>query len=298
MSTLSRWSFEHLVRQAFTRTKDRFWNYLLVQLSMIAAFLVLGFLLVVVCIPLIMTGNNNLIIMLIIPASVVLAGIAMYFLSWFQLVLIDIMTNNAGHSVKQSFATMKSHVVDFFKYNILVALFFLGLLPFGVMTLFALLFLWGFWSTFAGFVFLYQKKRGLDVLWTSRAMVNQKFWQLALRLAGVSVITFMISSILSSQENILFSALFFFFNIVVPPFMISYTYGLYKLLDEPKHVHAGTNWVLLSVAGWIVMGIIASVSITALQNGGLKRIKQEFYKQLEKDGDVRGPIGLWMDASK
>lgn len=283
MKTVSPWSFERLIRQAFTRTKDRFRHYLLVELGMIGAFLGLCFLIIVICIPLMMTGNTNLIIMLSIPAALFLAGISFYCLSWFQLVLIDIMTNSGHHSVQESFTQMKVHVVDFFKYNILVTLFFLGLLPFGIMTFFALFFLWGFWSTFAGFVFLYQKKRGLDVLWTSQTMINQRFWDIAIRLVSISLIIFMISYILNSQEKVLFSVLFFFFNILVPPFMLSFTYELYMLLDEPKEVKAGTNWVLLSVVGWIMMGIVFSTAMTSLQNGGAKNLQKEFFKQLEKE---------------
>ncbi|MFS8158977.1 MAG: hypothetical protein ACMG6E_01965 [Candidatus Roizmanbacteria bacterium] len=282
MKVQESWSLQSLITHAYHRTKDRLWSYIGVELGLFLAFIGIIAVVTITVIPLLMTNNSSLIIALLIPISIIAIAILAYVMTWFQLVMVDVIINKANHGVKASFASMKHHVIDFFKYNILATIFMIGLFPFGIFTFFAIMILWLFWSSFSAFIFLEQKKRGLEVLWASKVMISQKFWEIALRFVAVTGIIWMISYILSSSNNAGLHLILFIFDILIAPFMLSYSYEIYKQLDEPKKISEPKLWVGLSVIGWILILAIGLYGINGLSHMNFDGIRKGFEKEMPK----------------
>lgn len=251
------WEIGHLLNAALDRTADRFFSYfgtIIVAWLLFAAlilFLVLGGLLVFTFYKLAsLTAVAAILAVFLIAAFFV--GFV-YIASWTSLAQISIIISDTKTGVMENYKNLKPRVWDYVGVNLLMGLFMIGILPWGLLSLTIVFILWAFWSTFVPFVFLEQKMQGLDNLWFSRQLVSQKFWLIGGRIFLVQIIFFLINIALAATKEPMVGIASFFISIFAAPFFVSFIYLMYKKLEVPEKVEAPRVWITLSIIGWIIM---------------------------------------------
>ncbi len=258
------WKLETLVSNAFKQSKERFLSYLFVYIigvlitvtAAVVIALSAGFLF------LLSKTVNLLILTIFLGAILAIAVIAalLYFGSWIQLAILSVITNKQKISVSESLVKTRPIVPGFIIVNVLSGLFILGLLPFGVLSLLTIFFLWGIWGAFTGLVYLYQKQpKGLDSLWLSKQMVDQNFWGIVGRIVLVWAVIYFFIFLFTFSKNSFLGSLSPIISIIVTPFIIAFIYEIYKNLSVPKSIKLPSVWVTLSVIGWIILLVIIVV---------------------------------------
>ena len=271
MAEQKTWQIESLFRKAFGRTKERFLSYIIATIIQYAIVFASLFILVLVLALLggfLFTLHTSLGTMLggllVIAGIIVGTAFMIYISSWSQLTLTAIIIQKKNLGAIETFKQVRPQVWSFVWYNIALNLFLLGLLPFGIISFGLILVLWLFWNVFAVFVFLEQKKTGLDNLWTSRAMVKQNFWAIIGRLVLVFVLFYVIALSLASVDNTVAGIANFLISIAFGPFAVSYMYEIYKLLKVPQKVIRPKGWIGLSAVGYIIVVIMLVVGFSFL----------------------------------
>lgn len=262
------WRIEGLISWAFNRTKDRFVSYFLalilsflISLALVVAFLVVGgltlFLVSLTRQPLLIGSFAFLLLLLFL--------LAMYYLSSLcTLLTTQVIIQDQKVGVMESLKGVWPAIWGYVWLLFLISLFLMGLLPFGFLTLGVVLILWSFWSSFSVFIFLEKRKGGLYSLWLSKSLIDQRFWGVAGRLLLLNASVIFISLILAASKNSFLEIVSFAWGLLAAPFILSFSYEIYRLLPSPEVVKRPTGWVISSIVGWLllfllVVGLISSV---------------------------------------
>ena len=199
MATNNPWQIENLIRKALQRTKDRFLSfliaaiiqYIIIFVGIAVVFLIVG-LFAAVLFTLKTTISTIIIAFLAIIGIIYGALVIIYLVSWSQLTLTTIIIQKENIGVIDTYKKTRPRVWGFVWFNIALNLFLLGLVPFGIMSLGLIFFLWVFWNAFSVIVFIEKQKIGLDNLWISRSLINQRFWGIAGRLVLIYALFYII----------------------------------------------------------------------------------------------------------
>ncbi len=261
------WKIETLAQRAFERTKQRFWSYLFVYVMGIGIGLLaaIGLLIIGLILFLLFKAMNlpSLAIVLGVIVGLGFFAVLIYLGSWIQLATLSIITDEKKVSVNDSLKKTSAIVPGFVLLNALSGLFFFGLLPFGVLSLFVVFILWAIWGSLTGFIYLYQKQpQGLKSLWLSRQMVGQNFWGVVGRLLLMGGVIYLIIFLFTLSKNSLLSSLVPIVSLVSTPFIIAFLYEIYKNLTVPKVSVTPKVWVTLSVIGWVLMIVVLVTAST------------------------------------
>lgn len=297
-----KWQLEGLFKRAFERTKERFVSYLLtwvVSFGIGILIILLSLLAVGVAVLLyVLTKSVVLTVFFGIFATIVFYFALVFSTSWISLATVSVLVSEEKLGAFDTLKKVKPLVWGYFWMSVLIGLFFVGLLPWGVLTLGVVLILWSFWATFATFVYLTTQKKGLQNLWVSRQMFLQRAWGIFGRLLLVNLGFVAINMFLSmgGGKNGLSSGLSFLFGILASPFLVSFSYEIFKNLDVPNEVKKPRVWVVFSVLGWIltVLLFVGLIFLAASQGpalfqklGGFKNVnkfnQKEFQRQMLKN---------------
>lgn len=277
-STEGSWEVETLIRKAFARTKDRFLTYVLGYFVMVGLMMLVIFALAIMIIfgGTVFAVKANMIAGALVLALIILAGIAiLYMTSFSQLLLTYTIIRSDKGTLMQNIREIKPLIWGFVWFMLASSIFMIGLIPFGFLSIFVIFILWMFWGTFASFIYLDRKLHGLDNLWTSYSMVNQRFWGVAGRMLILMVGYFILMGIFSipydpqsSAASAILSLLQFIIGIVFGAFTLSYDYEIFKLLKVPEKVERPTMWIIFSIIGWVLMVLLLFASGQSFVNAG------------------------------
>lgn len=285
-------SLENLFRQAFKRTKERFLSYLIVALISIGIGIavVIGLLLIIGLLALLFALTKSIILITLLSLLFLLAALTlMYYVgAWLHLTTTYVIISPKKVTTGEAFAKMKPLVWNYVKLEVLLSLFFLGLVIPTLFTLFIALLIWAFWGTFVTFVYLEQQKKGLDNLWTSKAIVSQKFWGVTGRLILVMILIWLLQIAFNSGgKNSIGPFFSFIISLLSGPFVLSYHYEIYKNLPLPQNIPTPKGWIIASLLGLIltfgalVFGLVKLFETFSLNQ--LSTIMETLPKTLPKD---------------
>ena len=298
-------SIEKLISAAFSRTKERFLPYLLATIFgvglVIAAMLAMGLLAGVIF--LVWLGTKSTVITGIFGTIALIASIAgfIYIQSWLSLILVYTIIAKQRVSVTDAFKTMRPLILGYIWVSIVNFLLLFGLLPFGIVTIFILFFVWVLWSTFTIYVYIEKRMHGLDNLFMSKAIISKKFWGFVFRIAIIYVlyfIGFFIIQAIGRESRALSSVIYMIFSFLAGPFMLSYMYEMYHNFEHPKDVGSKKIWIILSAVGWVIM-IIGIFTFSSFIGREIPKIQQEFINQEEKNKKTFPfPSGTYDDTER
>jgi hypothetical protein len=257
----SKWQVEGLLRRAFNRTKERFLSYFL---TWVASFGIgIGVLV------LILLAAGLIAILYGVTKSVLLVGVLglvigigsyvalIYVSSWIALATISVLIDEEKLGVGATFAKVKPLVWGYFWMSLVIGLFIGGFAIFGFLTLFVLFILWAFWSSFAPFVYLTQKRKGLDNLWVSKQMIEQRALGIFGRMLLVNMVYLMVYLlIVFGMKNMAGSGLSTLISVFATPFIFCFEYEMFKNLEVPTEVKKQNGWVIVSIIGYVLMLVI------------------------------------------
>jgi len=284
------WQLENLFRLSWQRTTSRFLSYFLVIL------LSFGFGLLAVGIVLVAFLLVGITAAFKIPALTVTLGILLgiiallffvYVGSWLQLAVVAVLIQEEPLGALETVRKVRPLVWGFVWLNLISAVFYLGLLPLGIVSLSVVLLLWAFWGSFSSLVYLRYRKKGLQNVWASRYLIRQRFWGILGRVAivytGAFVVSLGLSQIGSEGVSNLPSLLV---NLLVTPFAISLKYEMFSLLTPPTEVKTPKVWLGLSILGWVLTIIVLVASFSALANliNNFNSLPKDWEKDLQKWG--------------
>ena len=288
------WQIESLIKRAFGRTRERFLSYFLALIIsftfILVALIILVLLLVVGGLGVALT-KMALVSFLISLMMVLLAGLVLIFVSsWIQLSVIEILIQNDNLGVIETFKKVRPLVWDYLTFVLLSSLFMLGLLPLGLMSLGIAFLLWSFWNSFSTFVYLTNRQKGIANLWQSRALVNQRFWEIAGRMLILNLMVIFISLILAMSKSSYLGVVSVIFSFVSQPFLISFSFEMYRNLPKPVEAKGPRAWFLLSVAGWILVALYLSWAVPAALKKLpeiLPQFQKEFFTELQRNQNLQ-----------
>lgn len=286
------WSVENLVKAALKRTKERFLSYLLAYVA--------SFILVIVVFAAGVIVSTMLSILYVTTKSVVLVGILgaftaigffvalIYVSAWSQLAVIRSLMLNEKKDLGALFKEVKPATGGYIWLSIITSLFMFGLIPWGLLTLFIVLILWAYWSIFSTFVYLEQRRRGLENLWISRQMIDERFIGIAGRMLLIHGSIFFMMIALSWSNNAILRFASFIVNILFVPFSISFSYEIYRLLKIPTEVKKPTAWIAFSVIGFVLFIVMMALLVTVFSQN-FNQIMEIFIKMIRADQLPRTP---------
>ncbi len=279
---------EKLFKRAWDRFKDRFLNFLIVTVLgwALGIAIVLGVLISVGVVFLVWVLLKAQIAVAIAGVIMGIASVALlvYLSSWAQLAIIEALIQTKRVTPFETFKKVKPFVKDYVVFILLLMLFFIGLFPFTLLSLFIVGLLWSLWSSFSVFIFLEKRKKGLENLWISRDMVNQKFWPIAGLAFVVFIVIILVSTLFISAKNGFLSSAVT--QLFITPLVTCFYYEMYKSLKVPQQGKKPRVWIGLSVVGFALLVVVMVVSVQALQKAIPEFMKKNspekrpFYKEL------------------
>jgi len=255
------WKIENLTENAYLNTKDRFLNYLLASLISVPFYLV-GIGLSAIC--LLIYGKFNFPILSIIVIPIIISPIFIYLSAWTELLKTKVLINPEKRSSFTEFRELRPLIGGFVILQIKSLFFHLWLAPIYLLSLFIAPLLWVFWSMFTSFVYLEKRKKGLENIWYSRALVMKNSTTILLRSLTIGFIFFAFNILVPSGKNWLITLIKFVINFAAYPFFILFTYQMYKNLDEPQEVKPPYNWLIAGGISWLVVLSGALIFILSL----------------------------------
>ena len=287
------WEIETLMRKAFQRVRGRFLTYILAYVLMFA--LVFGVTFLFVFMGILAAGafanKMTLITGILLAVLTVLGVIAfMYITGFTQLVVVYTLIRKEKGTIMQNINEMKSLVWGYVWLNIAMLIFMIGLLPVGLISIFIVYVLWAFWGSFSAFVYIEHKKKGLDNLWISYMMVKKRFWAIAGRMALVVMAYMLVSGLLSMYDNAILNVLQYAVYIFFGPFILSYDYEIYRLLEVPAKVERPGMWIALSVVGYVFIGLLIFYAGQRIGDTGprLREFLKENMQENRRNNDSNG----------
>ncbi len=281
-------NIESLFQKAFSRFKERFLSYVIVSaLSWgLGVILVLIGLLMAGVIALVWFSTKAVVITAVlgvVAVAVLLVGL-IYISAWIQLATVDVLISSKKLPPFDVYKKVKPLIGGYIYFMVVLGLFMIGLLPFTLVSLFIVGILWSLWSIFSVFVYLEKRKKGLENLWTSREMVNQKFWPILGVVLLVILLMTLVSIVLVSAKTGF--AISLVSQLVLTPFIMSLYYETYLTLKAPAKVSKAPVWIVLSVIGYVITVLVLVVSVQALGKLGSDFMKknnsdQKIYKELQ-----------------
>ncbi len=280
---------EVLFKKAFERLKDRYLNFLIVTalgwVIGLGIALVFGLSIGATLLTWALAKNTAAVGIVATATGLISLGVLIYFSAWAQLATIDSLVDSKKITPFETYKKVKPLVKDYVVLTALLLLFFLGLLPFTLLSVLIVGLVWAVWSIFTVFVFLDKKKKGLESLWISRDTVNQKFWPVVGVALLVIVLSIVISALFASSKNGFIGPLIS--QLVLTPFITSLYFEMYKTLKAPAKGKKPKVWVGLSIVGLVAMAVLIIVAIQTVASvipGVLndKKFQQEMYKELQK----------------
>lgn len=263
------WQIENLIKKAVNRTKDRFLSYFLAW--------GIGFGIGLLSILILMFLAGLVVLIYFLFKSVwltVFFGIAigifdfvafMYISSWINLSTVAVLIQEEKIGIGATFKAVRPLVWSYVGLSFFCFLFMLGLIPFGFLSVFIVFFLWWLWAGFMPFVFLEQKRKGLDNLWISRQMFLQKAWGIFGRLLFVALVFVAVSFLVSlTGRNAGTSGLSIILSILYTPFTLAFHYEIYRNLAVPVEVKKPKTWITLAAVGWILLVVGLGIGVFAL----------------------------------
>ena len=290
------WQLVNLIRLAGKRTADRFVSYFLaVVLSLvifvavfIACALVAG-ILIALSAALSLSNLGLVSVLLIILVSLTGYLVLLYVGSLVILLVNEVIIQDVKTGVMESFAKVRPLVWDYVWLKFLMSLFLGGLFIWGLLSLFIIFLLWSVWTTFVTFVYLEKRKKGLENLWLSKALVDQRFWGIVGRLLLVNVAAFIVSSILASSKNSILEIGSVLISLITQPFLISFGYEMYRRIQEPAVIKRPSAWLGFSVLGWVIF-IGGFVVLFGPISSALKNVSPQDllnrYRTLQNEQDI------------
>lgn len=143
------WEVETLIRKAFTRTKERLMTYVLGYFVTVGLMMLVFFALAVMVIfgGTVFAVKTSVITGVLVLALFLLAGAAiLYIASFSQLLLTYTIIRNDKGTLMQNIRDVKPLVWGFVWFTLASSLFMIGLVPFGLLSLFVIFILWMFWG--------------------------------------------------------------------------------------------------------------------------------------------------------
>lgn len=265
------WQVEGLIKRALVRTKTKFLSYflaLIINIGLWVGYFLAALVVFGICFFLwYFTKSVILVAILAVISVLLLISLSIYIQLWVQLAMTSIIIQKENLGTIETFKKVKPLIKGFFWFSTIYSLFILGLVPYSIFTFLIILLLWLFWGSFSTFVYLEKQKKGLENLWISRAMINQKFWGILGRMLLIIIGAMLIGMILGSSKNQFVNmTVSLLINLFITPFMISFSYEMYKNLSEPVEVKKPKIWIVLSIIGGILMIIIFAFAYMGLIN--------------------------------
>src|SRR5579864_4183879 len=243
------WNITRLLQSSYRRWKNRFISYFLanvligaIWIGVTMALIISGGMLSLIGFIFFKTQFVFLIILLL--GSVFFVCMSVYLFALLILTNVKILTEESL-GIVQTIRNAKTVTPGYVWVGITSAFFLIGFFPFGLITLFIIPLLWSFWSSFTTFVYVERQEKGLQNLWISRQIYNQKFRLLFVR----SLIPFGLSLLISIPHIIAITSLYnqsvayiiiyflsFLLSFIYIPYAICYNYELYKKLPLPQSV--------------------------------------------------------------
>ncbi len=253
-----------LFKTASKRFSDHFIDYIKVYLATIGLFIALGLGFAGISLSFFSIAKAihfDLLYILVVPLLIAFFCVLIYLSTWCGLATIDSIIGKQNTSIKGRFAALKDRVVGFIWLNVFMGLFFLGLIPIGIITFGTALVFWTICSIFAAFIYLEHGQKGLSNLWISKQMVQGQFWRILFFLVLVYAVTFSIDIVLLKSNHPITHITSWMLNLLVTPFFIALKYEMYRQIPYPKTTKTPKNWLLASKIGFLlfVIGIIFAV---------------------------------------
>jgi len=202
-------------------------------------------------------------------------ALLIYLATWFQLSQVLAITRPELKEVYDCFKESRQLILPFIGFSVLHALFLMG---FFLSNIFFFLpyIIWSVWGAFSVFAFLDGKRGGLKPLWYSKARVAGNFFKVLLFIAIAYAALFLLTSIFT-QINKDLSVLNTLIWFVATPFLMSYSFEIYRSLPEPKTAKPSTTGIAFSVIGWILNVLL----ITLAFSSGFKNLSQAIKENKE-----------------
>lgn len=241
-----------LLHLSFIRLKERFLNYFLTWIIVLVFYFILFIplglgLLIKKILP--STGYTQILVLVYTLINIVVMA---YATTWSQLALTNIIINQEKMGPISSYKYTRSLVKDYFIFNILLWFFFLLLFPVFVGTLFIGLLFWYVFLPFCVFIYLEKGKKGLDILWYSKALV-QKNKIIFLYIFVIWILSLIIEFVIPSGRNISLIICKQIISFLIIPFTTSFMYEVYKDVHEPVEIKSPKSWFIAGFIGWIVI---------------------------------------------
>ena len=278
-----------LFKKALARVKDRYLNFLITTVLAwaigLGIALLFGLGLGATFLTWILAKNPTAVGVVGAVMSLLFLAALVYFTSWAQLATVDSLIQTKKLSPFEIYKKVQPMVKDYVVFAISLLLFFFGLLPFTLLSVFIVGLLWALWSLFSIFVFLEKRKKGMENLWISREMVNQKFWPITGIVLLAILLSVIVSMIFMSSKNGFIGPLVS--QLLITPFVMSLYYEMYKTLKVPASGKTPKIWMGLSVVGFIITILTATILTQTLMKAipnllQDKTFQEEFYKELQK----------------
>ncbi len=282
------WELEHLIKKAFARTKERFLSYFL------AVVLSIGINIAVLLGVALIGGLGFLLLNSLTKSGFIIGTVGtimalaavislMYVSAWNSLSITNTIIGREKKGVIQSFKDMRPLVWAYVGFSLLSGLFFLGLMPFSVLSFMVIFVLWSLWSSFSTFVFLTTHHRGLNVLWASKAIISQKFWTVVGRgLLVFGAIWFVSTLLIGNGDNTAGAFASLLFSMLTAPFAMSFWFEMFSLLKHPTTVRQPTIWMILAIIGYILMALFFNMFYSSIMQVApmvLKERTAKIYQQ-------------------
>jgi hypothetical protein len=283
---------ERLVNVAFQRTKERFLSFFVTTLIVYGMFILafIGIALIVALHFFIYAVTSSVAVTATVGTIVGLIAIVglFYLNAWSSLAMFQVMIGDTGKTAIEVLKEVRPKVWSYTWLISIMPLFFLGLLPISIFTLFILYVVWGIWAAFTSFIFLEQGHKGMDNVWVSKAMVQQNFWGIFGRIALVNLAVIVLTGAIAGLggESGWANFLSIVVSFVTTPFIIAYTYEIYKATPVVKTAERPTVWIAISVIGWILMLFLLFYSVSnAAGNfpGFVEGFQEGFMEGLEEE---------------
>ena len=276
-------SFENLLSVAFARTRERFISFFLTNVILYVLIFVtflLGVLVLVVVSALTAGGTPSLLAFFLRAVAIIAFALAFwYVVSWGSLTTIAIIAEREKIGVIDAYKKTQPLTWRYMWIYLLYGLFIIGLIPSGIVLLLIPFIVWSIWGSFFVFVYLDQRKTGLENLWISRAMVNQNFWGVTVRLFLMVVALIAIFIIIVLSRNGFLIALWQIVNtLFIAPLLVSFTHTIYTQLDRVESAKAPKVWVIASLVGLVILVLVSGFMINVI----LKRLPTILNKQYQQ----------------
>ncbi len=167
-----------------------------------------------------------------------------------------------------------------------------GLITFGASLFFIIpAFLFAIWFSLGQFIVIFEKKKNLLALHTSREYIRGRFWQYIGRWI-VAYLPFIligfISGMISEEQSAASSGIFELISLFTGPFYIAYGYVLYthlkKGVEVPKEVPSGNKKVYIGipVIGLLLLILLSFYAVPRIISGVQDLFNQQMQERQEQ----------------